>query len=79
MTRWLLRRFGYVKVYHGAACGRHWVSIDGKMIYQASGADLWMPDDFTQALAIVADPTCKWELPLFWKALNTGREAELGP
>lgn len=74
VIRAILRRFGFVKIDHGAACGRHWVSIDGKMIYQATGADLWMPDDFTQALAIVADPACEWELPFRWKALNEGRD-----
>jgi len=32
----ILRRFGYLKVDYGFACGRHWLSIDGKTICQTN-------------------------------------------
>ena len=40
-----LRRYGYLKVDYGFSCGRHWLEIDGKMIAQTSGDDVWLRDE----------------------------------
>ena len=39
-----LRQLGYLKVDYGFSCGRHWISIDAKIIAQTSGNDVWMRD-----------------------------------
>lgn len=44
MIRALLRRFGYYKINYGFACGRHWLEIDGKIIAQTDGDDVYMRD-----------------------------------
>lgn len=49
----ILRRFGYLKCDYGFACGRHWVSIDGKVIAQSSGDDCWMRDEDVHRMGYV--------------------------
>lgn len=45
MIRKILRYFDYYKIDWGFYCGRHWVSIDGKIIAQTEGNDLWLRDE----------------------------------
>ena len=40
-----LRKHGYLKVDYGFACGRHWIEIDGKVIAQTGGDDVWLRDE----------------------------------
>ena len=40
-----LRKRGYLKVDYGFACGRHWIEIDGKVIAQTGGDDVWLRDE----------------------------------
>jgi hypothetical protein len=50
---WLLRLFGYYKIDYGYACGRHWIEIDGKVIAQTSGDDVWLRDEDVHRLGYV--------------------------
>jgi hypothetical protein len=61
VIRALLRWLGYVSIDYGYACGRHWVEIDGKVIAQTHGDDLWMKDEEIRRLAIAVIPGCVWE------------------
>lgn len=42
--RWLLKQFGYYKFDYGFACGRHWLQIDGKVVAQTEGDDVYLRD-----------------------------------
>ena len=64
MLRRVLRRFGYLKVDYGCACGRHWVSIDGHTIAQASGEDVPMRDEDVHRLGyVIMDHGKYWDKP----------------
>lgn len=64
MIRWLLRFFGYYKCDYGFATGRHWVSIDGKVIAQTSGDDVWMRDEDVHAMGYyILDHGKHWSQP----------------
>jgi hypothetical protein len=43
--KWLLKKFGFYQIEYGFACGRHWIEIDGKVIAQTLGDDIWMRDE----------------------------------
>jgi hypothetical protein len=45
MIRWLLRKLGYYRIDYGVSCGRHWMSIDGKVVAQTSGDHVWLRDE----------------------------------
>jgi len=45
MIQWILRKFGYIKADYGFSCGRHWISLDGKIIAQTPGDNIWMRDE----------------------------------
>ena len=64
LVRRFLRRFGYLKVDYGCACGRHWVEIDGKVIAQSSGDDVWMRDEDVHRLGYaIIDHGKHWGAP----------------
>ena len=64
MIRNLLRKFGYLKVNYGFACGRHWVEIDGHVIAQASGEDVPMRDEDVHRLGyVIIDHGEFWDKP----------------
>lgn len=64
MIRWLLRKFGYYKCDYGFACGRHWISIDTKVIAQTSGDDFYLPDETIHALGYTLfDHGKHWRTP----------------
>jgi hypothetical protein len=44
MIRGLLRHFGFYKIDHGFATGRHWIEIDGKTIADTDGDDIRLRD-----------------------------------
>ena len=50
-----------VKIDYGFSCGRHWIKIDGKMIAQTPGDDVWMKDEDVCDLARAIVPGCIWE------------------
>lgn len=33
------------KIRWGFSCGRHWIEINGNVIAQTDGDDLWLPDE----------------------------------
>lgn len=45
MFKSLLRKFGYYTIDYGFATGRHWIAIDGKIIAQTAGDDVWLRDE----------------------------------
>lgn len=45
MIRRILKMFGFYKIEYGFSCGRHWVSIDGQVIAQTPGDDVWLRDE----------------------------------
>lgn len=65
MISWLLKLFGYYKIAYGVACDRHWMSIDGKVIAQSPGDDLWLKDEDIHALGYVTvDHGKHWQKPI---------------
>lgn len=58
MIRWLLWKFGYLKVDYGFSCGRHWIKIDGKVIAQTPGDDVWLRDEEITLLGRAVIPGC---------------------
>ena len=52
-----------MKVDYGFATGRHWLSIDGKEIYQGSGADVPLADEDVVRLVRALFPDCTWAAP----------------
>ena len=63
MTRWLLRKFGFVRINHGFACGRHWVSIDGKVLAQTAGDSVPLRDGDVVRIGRACAPGCEWGPP----------------
>ncbi len=60
----ILRYFGYLKVDYGFSCGRHWISIDDKIIAQTSGDDVWLKDEDVHRLGyIICDKGKHWTKP----------------
>lgn len=57
----LLSWFGYYPMSYGAACGRSWIQINGKVICQSAGDDFYLPDATINNLARVIFPNCEWE------------------
>lgn len=56
----LIRRDLYT-IDHGFACGRHWISIDGKVIAQTSGNDVFMRDEeISRLIDGVIRPSRSW-------------------
>lgn len=41
----VMRRAGYYEIDYGFSCGRHWISIDGKVIAQTEGDDIYLKDE----------------------------------
>jgi len=62
----LLRRLGYLKVDYGFSCGRHFIEIDGKIIAQTNGNDVWMRDEDISTLGRAVIPGCAahWQRPV---------------
>lgn len=50
-----------VKIDYGFSCGRHWISINGKIIAQTPGDDVWMRDADVCDLARAIFPDCEWK------------------
>ena len=72
LVRRVLRRFGYLKVDYGFACGRHWVEIDGKVIAQTSGDDVWLRDEDVHRLGYaIIDHGKHWSSPNMKADLRT--------
>jgi hypothetical protein len=64
LVRRFLRRFGYLKVDYGFACGRHWVEIDGTVISQTSATHVWLRDDDVHRLGYaIIDHGKHWDMP----------------
>jgi hypothetical protein len=64
IMRKILKRFGYLKVDYGFSCGRHWIEIDGNVIAQSSGDDVWMRDEDIHRLGYtVLDKGKYWSDP----------------
>lgn len=63
LLRWILRRFGFVHIDYGAACGRHWVSIDGKVLAQTPGDRVPLRDGDVVRIARACIPGCIWGPP----------------
>jgi hypothetical protein len=64
LVRRFLRRFGYLKVDYGFACGRYWVEIDGKVISQTSATHVWLCDDDVHRLGYaIIDHGKHWNMP----------------
>jgi hypothetical protein len=64
LVRRFLRQFGYLKVDYGFSCGRHWVEIDGKVIAQTSGDDVWLRDEDVHRLGYaIIDHGKHWDTP----------------
>lgn len=62
--RRLLKYFGFYKIDYGFATGRHWIEIDGKVIAQTSGDDVWLRDEDVHRLGyIVLDKGLHWNKP----------------
>lgn len=60
----LMKKFGYVKVNYGFACGRHWIEIDGKIIAQTNGDDVWLRDEDIHRLGYALfDHGRYWDYP----------------
>jgi hypothetical protein len=58
-----------VEINYGLSCGRNWIEIDGKMIYQADGADLYMKDeDVAKLIKVLCDPD--WKVHVFDENYN---------
>lgn len=62
MIKAILRWFGYYKMDYGFATGRHWIEIDGKMIYQGNRADIWIPDETVRQLGEGIFKDCEWKV-----------------
>jgi len=64
MLRWLLRHIGYYHIDYGFACGRHWIEIDGKIIAQTPGDDVWLRDEDVHRLGYaILDMGRHWTNP----------------
>jgi hypothetical protein len=50
-----------VDIDYGFSCGRHWIKINGKVIAQTPGDDVWMRDEDVCDLARAIVPGCVWE------------------
>jgi hypothetical protein len=50
VMRRFLKLFGYYKIDYGFSCGRHWIEIDGKVVAQTPGDDVWLRDEDVAAL-----------------------------
>lgn len=50
-----------VEIDCGFSCGRHWISINGKVIAQTDGDDVWMKDEDVCDLARAIVPGCDWK------------------
>jgi len=74
--RWLLRKLGYLRVDYGFACGRHWMSIDGKVICQSGGDDFYMADHHVQELVRAVFPSA-WQKSRYSDRGIEGAEAEV--
>ena len=60
----ILRHFGYLKVDYGFACGRHWISIDDKIIAQTPKDDVWLKDEDVHRMGyIICDKGKHWTKP----------------
>lgn len=57
-----LRKFGYVRIDYGVACGRRWISVDDKKVYQGEGADLYMNDNQVRMLGHALFDDCVWRV-----------------
>jgi len=72
--RWFLKLFGFYKVEYGYACGRHWMSINDKVIAATDDDDFYMPDDLVKSLVIHTIGAPEWSerdfgdsLPNIWE------------
>lgn len=48
---------------YGFACGRHWMSINGKVIAQTSGDDCYLRDEDVERLVKATVRNCVWNEP----------------
>jgi predicted amidohydrolase len=61
MHKSFANRLGYHTIDYGFSCGRHWVEIDGKVICQTEGDDLYLADADVAAIArLIFGPNC-WD------------------
>jgi hypothetical protein len=61
----VLGRVGYIRASYGFATGRHWIILDGKMIYQGVNADVRMRDQDVHKLGYcVLDKGKHWTDPM---------------
>ena len=49
-----LKKLGYYKIKWGLSCGRNWIEIDGKVICQTQGDDVYLRDeDVSEIIKVV--------------------------
>jgi len=65
MLRKILKFFGYYKIDYGFACGRHWIEIDGNVIAQTSGDEVWLRDEDVHRIGYtILDKGEHWDKPI---------------
>jgi len=70
MIKRILRYFGYYKIDYGFSCGRHWMSIDGKVVAQTSGDDVYLHDEDVHKLVYYTiDKGKHWREPVDYEQL----------
>lgn len=70
MIRSILRWFGYYKVDYGCSCGRHWMSIDGRIVAQTSGDHCYLPDEMVAEVVYhTIDHGKHWSNPRAYRPL----------
>ena len=54
-----------LEVDYGFSCGRHWIKINGKVIAQTPGDDVWLRDEDIVKLGRAVIPGCAehWQHP----------------
>lgn len=71
----ILRYFGYYKIDYGFSCGRHWISIGGKILAQTPGDAVWMRDEDVHRLAYIVIDGCVWSEPFDWEKYENANNA----
>ena len=67
-----------MKVDYGSATGRHWISIDGKEMYQGPGAAVRLRDEDVVKIVRALFPKCGWLPPITISSIED-KESAAGP